>query len=218
MAPTTSKFCTVEQVKTHLSIEDSWTGDDAQIEAHIIAATELIRQYTRRAWETGTYTQFFTTRDIEISIGQGSNAAVFRLNEKPLESVTSVVFNTAGKFDDTDPLTEGNGYFVDLDRNAIVLYPGRMQSHARSLKVQYVAGYPIDDNDNDLLLVARNLQMACAVQTAFTFRRVVNETSGKGQKQDKKGFANYSLSNTGLVKDALAYIRQDARILVGSNA
>lgn len=214
--PTTTKFCLPDDVHPFLNSYDGYSGDDDQITQHIEAATAMIRNHTRRQWERNTYTKVFGTKDIEVTIGVGSNVAKFYMDERPLVSVTSVKFNTAGRFADTDAL-DTDDYYVDTDRGQLLIYPGVMHSHARSLQVVYVAGYEVNDSDTALLDVDEALKNACAIQAGFTWQRALNQTSGKAQKQDSKGFANYSVSKTGIVLEALALLRPYARTLVGSN-
>lgn len=214
--PTTTKFCLPSDVHPHINTASGYAGDDAQIETHIKAATALIREHTRRSWETGTYTQFFSTQDIEIGIGRGSGVSRWYVDERPLQSVTSIKFNTAGRFADTDPL-DSTDYYVEADKGRVVMYPGVMRSFARSLQIVYVAGYEINIDDPDLLDVDEALAQACAIQAGFTWQRALNQTSGKSQKQDKGGFANYSITKSGLVAEALALVKGKARTLVGTN-
>lgn len=214
----TTKFCTVADVKAQLNTNDGYTGDDAAIEAQIVNATALVRAATRREWEAATYTQFFDTQDINIAIRPGQAVARFTLNEQPLQSITSVKFHTGGDFDNTTALSEAdNDYYVDLARNALILYPSYMSRNLRSLQVVYVAGYEINGVDSDLLDVDASLRAATAAQAAFTWRRIINETSGKSQKQDRQGFANYRIGANGLVMEAQAMLRGKTRLLTGSN-
>ena len=213
----TTKFCTVAQVKAYLSGDEAYTGDDTMIAAHIETATALLRQFTRRDWERATFTQFFDTNDINIAIRQGNGYTQFQLKEKPVQSITSVKFNTAGDWTNTTAL-EARLYELDAARNRVILYPTLMNSYGRALQVVYVAGYPVNDSDADLLDVAPNLRNACAIQAAFTFRRVINETSGSKQKQDRKGLVNYAVNSSGLIGEALALVKSDTRLLVGGNA
>lgn len=214
--PTTTKFCLPSDVHPHINSAVGYSGDDAAIEVHIKTATALIREYTRRNWEHGTYTQYFSTQDIEIGIGRGSGVANFYLNERPLLNVTSVTFNTAGRFDTTDPL-DSLDYGVDTDKNSVFIYPGVMRAFARSLRIIYVAGYEINGDDADLLDVDEAMKQACAIQAGFTWQRALNQTSGKSQKQDVGGFANYSLTKSGFVAEALALLKGRTRTFVGSN-
>jgi len=214
--PTTTKFCELEDVKAELNMGDGFSGDDTQLTLHIKRATALIRTFTRRSWELGTYTQYFSTNDINIALNSGRNVSRFWLKEKPATSVTTITYNTGGDFANTDPLVEDTHYYVDYDANAIVIYPQYMTSSMRSLKAVYVAGYGVNDTDADLLDVPENLKRACAIQAAFTWKRVLNETQGTVQKQDRKGFVNYGLTSSGLIKDALAMVRGETRTLVGN--
>lgn len=212
----TTKFCLPADVKPMLNSADGYTGDDTEITTHIVMATALIREYTRRQWTQATYVDFFDTKDVNIAIRQGTGVASFTLREKPLQSITSVKFNTAGDWTNTDPL-ESRLYELDVPRNRILLYPALMDSYGRALRVEYTAGYPVDDVDTELLLVSTNLKMACAKQAAFTWQRVLNETSGTKTVQDRKGLKTYGLTPSGLVMEALALIKGQTRLLFGGN-
>lgn len=215
---TTTKFCTVDDVKGQLNTADAYTGDDTAIEAQIVNATALIRAFTRREWETATYTQYFDTQDINIAFRPGKAMARFTLNERPLQSITSVKYHTGGDFEDVQALSAANNhYYVDLNKNQIIMYPSYMTHNLRSLQVVYVAGYAINGDDATLLDVDTNLRTACAVQAAFSWRRIINETGGKSQKQDRKGFANYKVGANGLVMEAQAMLRNKTRLLMGTN-
>ena len=211
---TTTKFCTISNVKDYLNAADGYAGDDAQIENHIKQATALIRNYTRRKWERASHTQYFSTQDISIAFGMSRSVAKFSLKERPVQSITSVKFHTGGDFGTVENLAST---VWELDENKIVMYPSLMHHHERALRVEYVAGYLPDTDDPLLLDVSEHLRQACAVQASFTWRRVINETQGKSQKQDKKGFANYSTNSSGLISEALALLKTETSIMVGSN-
>lgn len=213
---TTTKFCTLDAVKAYMRDAIGYNGDDALITEHIITATATIREYTRRNWERTQRTQLFDSKDINQSLNVGQGMASFTLKEKPLVSIDTVVFHAGGAFADARALDAAN-YTVDLDRNRVVIYPGIMTSGRGQLQVTYTAGYEPDATDPLLLKVGTNIARACAIQAAFTTRQVLNETSGKKQKQDKLGFANFGLTSSGLVADALALVKSETRILVGGN-
>jgi hypothetical protein len=143
--------------------------------------------------------------------------ARFAIKERPLQSITSVVYHTGGDFANGETLQADIEYYTDLEKNQLIMYPSYMKRNLRSLKVTYVAGYEIDGTDAELLLVDQQLAQACAIQAAFAWRRIINETSGKSQKQDRKGFANYSIGANGLVREAQAMLRGKTRLLTGTN-
>lgn len=212
----TSKFCSLDDVKGRLTTASGYTADDAAITEHIKQATALIRRYTRRDWETASRTQVFDSKDINIAYGTGRNVASFTLREKPLSSVSEVVYHTGGQFSDANPL-DSSKYTVDTDQNRVLIYPYIMSSNRASLRITYTAGYEVDGTDSDLLLVDDHLRMAAAIQAAFSFRRVINENTGNKSKGDKKGAATVSITSSGLITEALALIKSEARILVGGN-
>lgn len=214
---TTSKFCLPADVYPFIRNMDGYTGDDAELTIHIQTATALIREYTRRDWERDTYVDFFDSKDINIAIGQGNGYTQFQLREKPVQSITSVKFNTSGDWTNTDPL-ESYLYELDVRRNRVIIYPTLMNSYGRSLRIEYVAGYEVNDTDTDLLDVAENLKRACAIQAGFQWQRVLNMTSHSSKKQDRRGTKEYQVTPSGLVAEALALIKGETRLLVGGNA
>ncbi len=216
MPITATKFCLPDEVKAHMNASSAYNGDDARIEVHIRTATALIRNFTRRSWERGTYVQRLSSFDIDRAIGRGSNVANFSLKERPLISVTSVKYNTAGNFVDTDAM-DASDYRMDQERNAVVIYSRYMNSNAQSIQITYEAGFAVNASDDDLLDVDENLRQACAIQAASSWTRTLNQTTGKSQKQDQKGFANFNVSSNGLVAEAQAMLRGYSVLLVGSN-
>lgn len=212
MAPTTSKFCLPLDVKAYLNQNDGYTGDDAHITTHIKHATALIRNYTRRDWESGSFTEFFDTAQVISQLNLGRAYARFTLKERPLQSITNIRFHTGGEWEDAADLSTD---LYSIDGNSVVIYPHEMRYHQRSIRIVYIAGYEIDITDTDLLLVAENIKQACAIQAAFTWRRVLNETQGKSQKQDKQGFANFRVSPSGLIGEAQALLKSETTLLIG---
>jgi hypothetical protein len=219
MTITTTMFCSVEEVHIELAQYGGYNGDDNLIQQQIEKATALIRQYTRRGWEKSSFTEYFTTYQIDIAIGVGRNYAMFPLKEKPIDlAVTPVVtFNTAGRFADTQPLEYGEDYYIDADKNQLIMYPSKMEVQGRSLKVVYTAGYPVNGSNTALLDVPVNIRMACCVQAAFYTRRILNANTGSQQKSDKTGFKIYALTKSGFVEEALHLIKPETRVLIGSN-
>lgn len=209
----TTKFCTVDQVKAYLNSVDTYSGDDAAITQHIKTATALIKRYTRRDWVGGgTFTEHFSTQQINVALGTGVGVARFTLKERPIQSIVSIKYSPSGDWANTTAL-ESDMY--EVTENGFVIYPGVMRYYPRSLRCTYVAGYALDGSDPELVLVPEHVSAACAVQAAFTFRRVINETSGSKQNQSKKGFSTYNLNSSGLVGEALALLKSETRILVG---
>jgi hypothetical protein len=219
MATTTTKFCSVEEVHAELQQYAGYNGDDALISQQVEKATALIRSYTRRDWEKASYTEFFTTYDQDITIRQGRNYVVFPLKEKPIDLTTEpvVTFNTAGNFANTDPLQYDIDYFVDTNKNQIVMYPAKMEVAGRSLKVVYTAGYDINSQDTSLLDVPANIRLCCAIQAAFWTKRILNQTTGSTQKSDSTGFKVFATTRSGFVAEALNLIKSETRVLIGSN-
>lgn len=209
----TTKFCTLEDVKSELNIGVTHTADDASLNYHIVKATAHIRSVTRRNWEYGTYTKLFNTIDVNTAIRPDRSMAKFTLDERPLQSITSVIYHSGGKFSTTDPLST-DLYTVDLNSNSFIMYPSRMHALAGSLQVTYIAGYAVDVTDTDLLLVDGSLSACCAIQAASTFRRAMNQASGTTKKTGKS--SEYSMASNGLVSEANSYLKGKTLLLMGS--
>ena len=218
MPTTTTKFCTVAEVHTALNQHSGYNADDTLIQTQIELATQLIRNFTRREWEAGSYTDYFSTQDVDVLIGKGRGHVKFFLSERNVSGTPDVVFNTAGKFGDTQALEMGTDFYLDTRVNAIVMYPGIMTYSGRSLRVIYTAGYPINDSDALLLEVPTDIRMACQQQAAFMTRRVLNATTGTSEKSNKTGSSISKVGGSGLVMEAQALLRTNTRTLIGSNA
>lgn len=218
---TTTKFCSVSDVNAYLNNEVGYEQDNALIERQIEQATALIREYTRRDWERGTYVDYFDTATIDRAIAMGRTHVSFYLRERPLvidEGVyPSVQFNTSGRWDNALPLNP-SAFNVNVRLGSIVMYPSVMRYYGQSIRVSYMAGYPIDGEDSSLCLVASNLKSACAQQAAFAVRRTINETSGSRSSGNKLINREYAMTQSGLVAEAHALVRSSARILVGGDA
>jgi hypothetical protein len=208
----TTKFCTVDQVKAYLNAVDSYSGDDTAITQHIKTATSLIKRYTRRSWVEATFVEHFSTQQINVALGTGVGVARFTLKERPIQSITAILYSPSGDWANTTAL-ESTMY--EITGSGFVIYPNVMRYYPRSIRCTYVGGYALDGTDAELVLVPEHVAAACAIQAAFTFRRVINETSGSKQKQDKKGFVTFDLNAAGLIGDALALLKSETRILVG---
>ena len=218
---TTTKFCNRDMVYPLLNNDNGWSGDDALIDSQIIHATSLLRVYTRREWELGQYVDYFDTPTIDYMVNGGRASATFTLREKNVDISTAnfpvVKFSTGGSWDDAVAL-DVTAYEVNQRLSQIILYPAKLRSHDRSIQVVYTAGYPINAVDPLLLDVPHNIAHACAVQAAYMVRGILNETSNTKQKQDRKGLANYQVTASGLIDQAVSLVRSEARIFTGNNA
>lgn len=215
------KFCTLEDAKGYLRTADSWTGDDPLIEAQIVAATALIKEFTRRDWVRAEYTDYFNTADIDIAIRQGRDFVAFSLREKNVSVAEGeypvLKFNTGGDWANTTALTTDT-YAVDTRLSRIIMYPQKMRSYDRSIRCVYTAGFARDETDTDLVLVPSNIATATAMQAAFATQRILNATTGSSSKKNKTGQTTFAVKASGLVAEAQALIRQEVRLMMGSNA
>lgn len=143
-------------MKAYLRVDG--TGDDALIASHVAAATETVKQFTRRALLTETFVfkcDGFTSPhgdDRLLALGPGvhtgsrhyltGGGTSLDLPFTPLQSISSVVTynrsNTAATYDAAN-------YGVDLQSGRVYLNEGQMwPSDLRDLdavQITYVAGY-----------------------------------------------------------------------------
>lgn len=214
-----TKFCNAEDVKGNMASADSWSQDDALINSQIMTATAMIREYTRRDWTLGGYVDYFSTADIDVAISQGRGFVTFTLREKPVDveeaNYPIVKFNTAGNWENTQQLSL-KSYSVDPRLNQIIIYPSKMRSYGRSLRVAYQAGYALDDADSELVLVPQNIRRACAIQAAFQTKQVLDGSLGAVSKKDKTGTTTFGLTQNGLLQSVVGMLRGESRTFVGA--
>ena len=143
-------------MKSFLRVTDS--ADDAIIAAYVATATEMVKQYTRRAILTETFvfkSDGFAAVDADdrlLSLGPGFHTAsvpyvlgggdTFDLPFSPLQSVTSI---TTYNRDNTSAVYSSSKYGVDLQSGRVYLNEGEVwPSNLRAqdaVAVEYVAGY-----------------------------------------------------------------------------
>lgn len=216
----TDKFCTVDQAKSYNLVEAGYSGDDGLYLAQVVAATQAIKIFTRREWVRGGYVDYFDTADIDIAINQGRNYVAFSFREKNVEVTESypvVKYHTGGGWDDAQALPTTT-YSVDTRKNQLIMYPAKMTSQARSLRVAYTAGYEYDDVDTNLVLVPSHIATACAIQASFMVNVIVNDQTNSKSSSNRAGSRRFDVTASGLVQQAQALVRQEVRLFMGSNA
>jgi hypothetical protein len=216
-----TKFCKVEDVHAVMQSEESFTRDNNLIALYIEQSSALIRQYTRREWDMGEYTDYLDTHDIDVAINKGKGAYIVTLREKPVvvteDFYPKIRYSVSGNWDDYAD-ADRQQYSCDPRKSQIILYPGLMTSHPRALRVVYRAGYSLIPNTDDVVDVPSNIKSACIAQAAFYVRRALNNVSGTSRKDSQERMASYGVTKTGLVSEALALLRTEVRLFVGGNA
>lgn len=221
-------FCTVDAVRAALDEHPDYTGHDSVIASAIEQASALIRTYTRREWDLQQYTDFADTSDIDVAIQRGKGVYIVSLREKPVSVEPSkypkLRYSPSGKWDDVADL-DNSLFHVDPRKNQIIMYPAAMTYRPRSLRIVYWAGYPTMDvamptatnADPNCLAVPDNIRMACLAQAVFIVKRTLNDVTGTTRKDSQERLSSYGLNNTsGLVRDALALLRTEVRLFMGS--
>lgn len=218
--PSTTKFCSVADVKPLLGDATAWTGDDALIDGQIQTATALLRAYTRRIWEKAQYTDYFSTQTIMREIGVGSNYSAYYLKEKPLSTIASeapvVKYSTGGEWANAVPL-QATTYEIDYNASKVIFYPYHITANGRVIQVTYYAGYPVNVTDPTILDVSTALKQACIIQAAFSTRRIINATSGASSTRGARRGLAFTSTVSGLMPEALALVKDNTRVLVGSH-
>lgn len=220
-----TRFCSLIDVKPLLNIEDGWNGSDSIIRSYIEQSSSLIRLYTRRRWDYGVYNEFASSSDIDIAIRQGSNVFSIPLTEKPVDAAQPITvrFSNAGRFNDASDV-DPQAYELDTRRNRLVFYPSLMRSNQRNIRITYTAGYKEIENDPPnvnyeagVLNVPTNIKMACIAQTAWFVRRFYNNVTGTSRKDSQERREEARITAAGLIGDALALLKTETRLFMGSN-
>lgn len=213
-----------------MSVEDGFTRDDAMIEIFIEQATAMIRQFTRREWTEQEYTDYLSTADIDVAINRGKGVYAATLREKSVnvtdELYPALRYSASGNWDDTADIPRSN-YTVDVRKNQIIMYPGVMTYRPRSLRCVYTAGYPVVDMapvtdppspPDYVVQVPNNIRQACIAQAVYLTRRELNNTAGTSREDGGNRMRGYWMTQTGFVREALALLRTEVRLLMGGNS
>lgn len=220
-----SMFCTIEDVRQQMRTETGFVGDDPLILSSIKQATSMIRQFTRREWTVAEYTDYLDTVDIDTGIRRGRGVYILSLREKPLDLrdafYPKLRYSASGRWDDTDDIDRKH-YVADGRKNQIILYPGVMDHRPRSMRVVYRAGFLTDDmvndgGDEELVHVSQQLRDACLFQSVYFVRRELNVTAGTSRDGEQSKLRGYWVTPSGLVREAVALLRTEGRVLVGGN-
>lgn len=215
-------FCTLADLRAVASVEPGYTGDDALLALFIEQASAQIREYTRRQFDRGQYTDYVSTTDIDRHIKRGKSTFVISLTEKNVSvaegEYPKLRYETAGRWDNTDDLPN-DVYSVDTLKSQIIIYPQILTHAARSVRIIYTAGYaPLTTEDNENVLdVPSHIKMACIAQANFLYRRHVNSLSGSSATRGQaRGLEIYGVTASGLTGEALALIKSEVKLLTGS--
>lgn len=215
-----TKFCDVDAVLAAMDTEIGYTRDNNLIALYIEQSSELIRQYTRRQWDRAQYTDFLDTADIDVAIQRGRNFYAATLREKPVDVADAfypkVRYSPSGKWDDATDL-DRSVYSVDVRKSQIILYPALMVHRPRSLRVTYYAGYAPTVEDVDIIAVPAHIKMACVAQTGYYVRRHLNQTAGTSTEDGGNRLRGYFVTQNGLIREAVALLKSEVRLLVGGN-
>jgi hypothetical protein len=216
-------FCSTQDIALALNQEEGYTGNNAIILSSIAQASALIRRYTRREWDFGTFTDYLDTNDIDISINRGKGVYVATLREKPLiDGSVLLRYSPSGRWDDTADV-DTTYYTTDARKNQVILYPAVMVSRPRALRVTYQAGYKDEvtagnaNGDANILVAPEHIKQACIVQATWYVRKWQNEINGSDRKGSQSRASDAGMTASGLITQALALLKGESRVLVGGN-
>ena len=157
LIPPANPAVTLARAKQHLKIPTSETAFDAEITALISAATACAEEFMRRTMVNTTFVTFrdFFAHCIELRRSRASVVnSIEYLKEGVLTPVSSSIFF----------LTDHNDFSeIHLQENAI--WPTDFDSVVQTIKIEFVAGYGIDDTS-----VPEDIKMAILNHVAFMFQ------------------------------------------------
>jgi hypothetical protein len=220
------RFCTVDDVKLFANAAPSFADpeDSPQILRIIEFTTNKICAFTRRQWEYGLYEEFVNLSDIDWDIQPERRFQTFHLSQKPIvaDPAPPVIdytlyggnYNQAGSRTSFQRLLPKE-YRVDYEQSAITLLLAYTPQLPKALRVRYYAGYKRDEDEPDLVLVDSFLREACAMQAAFTFSRVQNESIGMKRRSDKAGSVEFDVLASGFIRDVHTMLMPHVKHLTG---
>jgi hypothetical protein len=221
------RFCTVEDVKLFANAAPSYadlSSPDPQITRIIEHTTSKICAFTRRSWEYGFYEEYINLIDIDWDMQPEHRFQTFHLSNKPVRSqpAAPVIDYTlyggnylAAGLRTSFQRLDAKDYRIDYENSAITLLLAYSPQLPKALRVRYYGGYERDAEDNDLVLVDSFLREACAMQAAFTYSRIANETIGMKKRSDKSGSVEFDVLASGFIRDVHTMLMPHVKHLTG---
>jgi hypothetical protein len=127
----TRVWCTLEDLKENLDIEDTDTSKDSYLTNLLNACWESCKNYIGHDLNQDEYTEYHS--------GDGTNAIL--LKKYPVVSITTLHDDITRAFD-TDTLIDPVNYTFDDQTGLVSVYTGTVFTKGtRNIQVVYIAGY-----------------------------------------------------------------------------
>jgi len=201
------RFCDVNDVLSLTRIGDGYTKLNDLVSDLVPLATNQIQQFCRRDFIKQEYTEFLPLRQSEYRPQR------IYLNERGVAAtpVPQVKLDYGYPLNWSQvPALAVDQYRIDYAKGILTLLFATSES-SEALRVVYTAGYAVDINDPELVLVPVELKRATAIQTAHLLSIIVNQNVG----QTTKGAG--ASSKQALDKAAVHGIVPQARALIAGH-
>lgn len=208
--PAPTRFCTVADVRPIANVQAGFTDNDADIESAIRSVSLLIQNVTRREWHSD--------RRVEIHpVPTAPVRKTFRFWPKvrPISAAASVELRLMGEGGYVGEAIPATGYNVNYAEHRIDVFPGFITKGYAFLRLTYTAGLVPLLDDADVFDAPADIRRGCAMQSAFAFSRVINETLGVVQKAGKTGNTTFRVMQNGFIPEAHQLIAPHIRPLTG---
>lgn len=164
-------LCTTNAVKSKTPIQASYLAYDTAITDFISTASDEVRDFCRRKFDAGTFTERFTSYD---------NPRHLFIAEPPIEANSLVIlYDPVGLFQQYSTLVENTDYLVNYEEGDIEILT-RTCFHRNGFRVTYSGGYAVTSG---LVAVPSTVATATAMQAAFTLQRTVIAQMGETQSE-----------------------------------
>jgi len=213
------------ELKTYIAINEQNTQYDEPLQQLARVATKALETYCRRTFSYQEYSQHFDTRetnrlDYDVT-GDWSNASgllessaaqrfpLKGFNVDPEEDF-AVYYSTSRIYDSTT-LVPASDYYLNDAGSTLFLLRGTAKAR-RSVRVDYTAGYALDDN-SVMQAVPDDLKLAAITQVMYFFNKM-NENN-IGVRGPKKHSPEYIQNENMLCPEAQALAIPYRRNLTG---
>lgn len=218
-------FVTRDELKAYLNVADGVTAYDDRIDALVLEASRMIETFARRKFAKAQRTEYFHTAKNHnaalnfLDHGDGTTTEVhprtLTLGGIPVDTGAEfkVYYDSARAFEET-ALVESSKYFLDAETGKLTLL-FQMNTHPRSLKVVYTAGYEASGgtlSDN----APGDLKHACVLQALHLWNKSSPENAGfssddeDGEPRDFGGSDLY-------IPEMKSLVRPYRRLLTGGS-
>jgi hypothetical protein len=207
-----TRFCHIDDVKSYGNVAEHYSESDGLILESIRAATQLIKSVTRRSFD-------FAKHTVLIPVPPSKVRGSYRLflPVVPYREVANHPIVKAVNYpnDSVKVTISPDSFLVIPENNRLDVFYDNEHEKA-FFEVAYYGGLEASVVDLDVYEAPSDLRIACAVQSAYMFSRIVNETIGVKNVSVKSGTKAFSALHSGLVPEARQYIAGYVRALTAS--